>query len=53
MSYIKQQFIKLAAIRVIEAWGDDVLDGKLTNFRRAVQATSASTPGNPIVEVKA
>lgn len=53
MSYIKQQFIELAAIRVIGAWGHDVSDGKLTIFRRAVQATPASTPGNPVVEVKA
>ena len=31
-------FIELGAIRVIEGWGDDVPDGKLTDFRRAVQA---------------
>ncbi|QWF16262.1 DUF1428 domain-containing protein [Lysobacter capsici] len=33
-------FIELGALRVIEAWGDDVPDGKLTDFRKAVQATS-------------
>ena len=33
-------FIELGALRVIEAWGDDVPDGKVTEFRRAVQATA-------------
>jgi uncharacterized protein YbaA (DUF1428 family) len=32
-------FMELGAIRVVECWGDDVPDGKLTDFRRAVQAT--------------
>lgn len=35
--------MELGAIRVIEAWGDDVPDGKLTDFRRTVQATSDET----------
>jgi uncharacterized protein YbaA (DUF1428 family) len=39
----KQKFIELGAIRVTEAWGDDVPDGKLTDFRRAVQATAEET----------
>ena len=32
-------FIEMGAIRVIECWADDVPDGKLTDFRKAVQAT--------------
>jgi uncharacterized protein YbaA (DUF1428 family) len=36
-------FIELGAIRVIEGWGDDVPDGKVTDFRRAVQATAEET----------
>jgi uncharacterized protein YbaA (DUF1428 family) len=36
-------FMELGALRVIECWGDDVPDGKLTDFRRAVQATEDET----------
>jgi uncharacterized protein YbaA (DUF1428 family) len=32
-------FIEMGARRVIECWGDDVPDGKLTDFRMAVKAT--------------
>jgi uncharacterized protein YbaA (DUF1428 family) len=32
-------FMELGATRVLECWGDDVPDGKQTDFRRAVQAT--------------
>lgn len=33
-------FVELGAIRVVEAWEDEVKDGKWTDFRRAVQATA-------------
>lgn len=36
-------FMDLGALRVMECWGDDVPDGKLTDFRRAVQATPEET----------
>ena len=31
-------FTELGATRILECWGDDVPDGKVTDFRRAVQA---------------
>ncbi|MBY0612593.1 MAG: DUF1428 domain-containing protein [Beijerinckiaceae bacterium] len=31
-------FLELGALRVVEAWGDDVPDGTLTDFKKAVQA---------------
>ncbi|MBB3770856.1 uncharacterized protein YbaA (DUF1428 family) [Angulomicrobium tetraedrale] len=31
------------ALRLVECWGDDVPDGDVTDFRRAVQATPEET----------
>jgi uncharacterized protein YbaA (DUF1428 family) len=38
-----KMFIELGALRVVEAWADDVPAGKVTDFQRAVQATDAET----------
>lgn len=32
-------FLELGALRILECWEDDVPEGELTDFRRAVQAT--------------
>jgi uncharacterized protein YbaA (DUF1428 family) len=36
-------FMKHGATRIVECWGDDVKDGKVTDFRRAVQANDKET----------
>lgn len=36
-------FQEYGAVRVVEAWGDDVPDGKVTDFRRAVKAEDGET----------
>lgn len=36
-------FMEMGAIRVVECWGDDVPDGKQTDFKRAVQAKENET----------
>jgi uncharacterized protein YbaA (DUF1428 family) len=34
-------FLEYGALRLVETWGDEVPDGKVTDFRKAVQATAA------------
>jgi len=36
-------FMDLGATRVLQCWGDEVPDGKLTDFRKAVQAADDET----------
>lgn len=36
-------FLDLGATRVIECWGDDVHEGEVTDFRKAVQAKDDET----------
>ena len=36
-------FVELGANRVLECWGDDVPEGTVTDFRRAVQAKDDET----------
>ncbi|MDB5715513.1 MAG: domain containing protein [Sphingomonadales bacterium] len=36
-------FLEFGATRIVEAWGDDVREGKVTDFPRAVQATADET----------
>ena len=36
-------FLELGATRVVEAWGDDVPHGQVTDFHRAVAATAEET----------
>ena len=40
---IDKLFLELGAVRVVEGWGDDMPDGKITDFRRAVQAKDGET----------
>lgn len=36
-------FKEYGAIRIVEAWGDDIRDGKVTDYRRAVKAQTDET----------
>src|SRR5882757_2187239 len=36
-------FKEYGAVRVVEGWGDDVPDGQITDFRRAVKAEDGET----------
>jgi uncharacterized protein YbaA (DUF1428 family) len=36
-------FAEHGALRTVECWGDDVMDGKVTDFRKAVQAKDDET----------
>ncbi len=37
-NHVDTMFIEFGATRVVECWGDDIPDGSLTDFRRAVAA---------------
>ncbi len=36
-------FTELGALRTVECWGDDVMNGKVTDFKKAVQAEDRET----------
>ena len=36
-------FLEMGALKVVEGWGDDVPDGSVTDFKKAVQAKDDET----------
>src|ERR1700733_831418 len=36
-------FAENGAMRIVECWGDDVMDGKVTDLKKAVQAKDGET----------
>lgn len=42
-NFVDPLFIELGAKRVVECWGDELPEGAITDFRKAVQATDDET----------
>lgn len=42
-TYVDTIFTEMGATRVVECWADDVQEGKVTDFRKAVKATKDET----------
>jgi uncharacterized protein YbaA (DUF1428 family) len=42
-SKMTKRYLEWGAISVVEAWGDEVPDGKVTDFKRAVGTEAAET----------
>lgn len=42
-AHMAKRFLEWGALRVVEAWGDDVPEGKVTDFKRAVGTEGSET----------
>src|SRR5687768_4934757 len=42
-SKMAKRYLEWGAVSVVEAWGDDVPDGKVTDFKRAVGTEASET----------